>query len=131
VETQFIETARECLASGERLVEDAKTLNEWSSSPTSLALAILAEEEFAKGFLLFLVGEGVLYWNTAIRQATKDHCCKHLLSELMQFAAPDFDEIHASFERCMARHEAMMKLKLFDEMSSLRLDVTRNYTETT
>src|SRR5580658_9218476 len=88
-----------------------------SSTPTSLALAILAEEEFAKGFLLALVDLGVVPWNKAVRRATRDHSCKHLLLELMKYADPDIDDVESRSKRFHARHEAIMKL--LDDMRRL------------
>jgi hypothetical protein len=56
-ESRFITAAKACLENGERILHDADTL---VPSPTSLALAVIAEEEFAKGFFLFLVADGTL-----------------------------------------------------------------------
>jgi hypothetical protein len=88
-----------------------------SSCATSLALAILAEEEFAKGFLLLLVGRGVIPWSNAVWRAARDHSCKHLLCALMEYADPDVEEVLARMKRFEARHEAMMNL--FDDMRRL------------
>jgi hypothetical protein len=52
VKAQFIETVKACLANDDRLLEVAEELA-LAPSPTALALAILAEEKFAKGFLVF------------------------------------------------------------------------------
>jgi AbiV len=96
VNTSFIETARACLANGERLLCDAKFLSDPNQrffedadvpwKPRSLALAMLAEEEFAKGFLLFLVGQGIIPWSNGVKHAARDHSSKHLLSALMEYA---------------------------------------------
>lgn len=114
MKVDFIETAKACLANGDRLLFDAEMLD---LIPTSLALAILAEEEFAKGFLLVLVGKGVLPWNSAIWRAARDHSCKHLLSILMDYSDPDIEEAMRSHDRFMVRHETMMRL--FKEMDTL------------
>jgi AbiV family abortive infection protein len=125
VERQFAETAKACLANGDRLLFDAEML---ASSPTSLVLAILAEEEFAKGFLLWLVDQGIVPWTNAIWRATRDHSCKHLLSMLLEYADPDIDEIMASMKRAEARHEVVMNL--FDQMRSLgQPNATRDLAE--
>ena len=42
-------------ANGQTLLDDAKLLLEWDRFSTAFALAILAQEEFAKAFLLELV----------------------------------------------------------------------------
>ena len=86
MEQHFIDTATACLANGERLLFDTEML---SSSPSSMALAIIAQEEFAKGFLFFLVGKGIVPWNGAILRASRDHSCKQLLCLLMEYSDPE------------------------------------------
>lgn len=102
------------MANGERLLSDIEML---PSSPTSIALAILAEEEFAKGFLLMLIEQGVIPWNNAIWRATRDHSCKHLLTVLMDYADPEIEEVLVSIKSFEHRHES--KMKLLDEIRSL------------
>ncbi len=117
MEKHFLETAKACLINGDRLLSDAATLS-YDHSPTSLALAIIAEEEFAKGFLLFLVDSGVIPWNEAILlRVTRDHHCKQLLALLMEYASPDFDEMMAGFDRWNSRHCEIMRL--LDELENL------------
>lgn len=117
----FSETAKACLANGKRLLSEAGLISgpfeeflyddeDQAWSPTSFALAVLAEEEFAKGFVLFLAGDGILPWNREVRRAVRDHSYKHLISALMEYAFPDFDEVMASSERFQRRHRAFMKL---------------------
>ncbi len=81
-----------------------------TETPTSLALAVIAEEEFAKGFLLYLVGTETMPWNSAIWRASRDHKCKHLLSMLMDYADPDFDRMQTYFRESHSRHEKIMKI---------------------
>ena len=76
MDTSFIETVQACLANGERLLCDVRLLSDpderfyeeadvpWK--PTSLALAILAEEEFAKGFLLCWWDKGLFHGAMAL-----------------------------------------------------------------
>ncbi len=110
MEKHFLETAKACLINGDRLLSDAETLS-YDRSPTSLALAIIAEEEFAKGFLLFLVDSGVIPWNEAILlRVTRDHHCKQLLAMLMEYASPDFDEMNARFDRRGSRLSEIERL---------------------
>jgi AbiV family abortive infection protein len=45
---------RACVANGQRLLEDGEWLRDSDRNPTTLALTILAEEEFAKAFFLYL-----------------------------------------------------------------------------
>ena len=112
---RFIDSARACLMNGDRLLADAEWL--YSPNPTSLALAIIAEEEFAKGFLLVLVALGVIPWSATILRASRNHACKQLLCLLMEYSDPDIDEMLARGERGDARHLKIMRL--YDEMSEL------------
>jgi hypothetical protein len=120
---------------GKRLLSDARLVSDpWDGflsddenfpwKPTSLALAILAEEEFAKGFLLFLVGKRIIPWTGGVKRAARDHSCKHLLSALMEYANPDLDQMNASLKRI----QAMMKL--YDEMDPLYAALTKLHEET-
>lgn len=47
------------IGNGDRFVENAELMLEWERFPTSYALAILAQEEYAKTSLLSLVDAGV------------------------------------------------------------------------
>jgi len=69
---------------------------EFSEPPaTAFALVILAQEEFAKAFLLALVDKRIIEWNELIWRATRDHTCKQLLAIVMDYLNPDFDEFMA------------------------------------
>jgi AbiV family abortive infection protein len=72
-----------CVANARRLVEDA----EWSTNraSTGLALALLAQEEFAKAFLLSLVRDGILPWTEEVRGSLRDHCSKQLVTIIMEW----------------------------------------------
>ncbi len=111
MEQRFIDTATACLVNGDRLLFDTEML---SSSPRSLALAIIAEEEFAKGFLFVLVGKGIVPWNSAILRASRDHSCKQLLCLLMEYSDPELEEILARGKKREARHRETMRL--YDEL---------------
>jgi AbiV family abortive infection protein len=93
MEKSYLKHAAEaCLNNGERLLDDALML-EFSKPPaTAFYLTIIAQEEFAKSFLLMLVYKGIIEWNQYIWRATRDHKCKQLLSMIMDFMNPDFDE---------------------------------------
>lgn len=105
---QFIQGAKACLANGDRLLFDVEMLS--TESPTSLALAVIAEEEFAKGFLLYLVGIEIMPWNLAIWRASRDHKCKHLLAILMDYADPDIDQMLTASRKSQSRHEKIMRI---------------------
>ncbi|PIU22914.1 MAG: hypothetical protein COT13_05845 [Chloroflexi bacterium CG08_land_8_20_14_0_20_45_12] len=80
------------LENGDRLLEDAQYLLDFERYPTAYALSILAQEEFAKAFLLHLIDAGAIPWNSEVRRTLRDHTCKQLFAVVMDFLEPDFDE---------------------------------------
>jgi AbiV family abortive infection protein len=91
--SQFLKAAEACLANGDRLLYDADwVLYEEHRAATSLTLAMIAQEEFAKAFLLLLVDRGVICWNSFLHRATRDHVCKQLVGLVLSYLAPDWDE---------------------------------------
>ena len=91
-------TIEACLENSERLLTDAQML-EFSEPPaTAFAIAIIAQEELAKAFLLTLVYKDIIDWNELIWRAVRDHKCKHLLVMVMDFLNPDWDEFMARKE---------------------------------
>ena len=86
----FSRTISACYENGKKLLEDAKLLFDWDRFSTALALSILAQEEFAKAFLLQLVVDDALPWLPEIQQSMARHQCKHLLAIVMEWL-PTFD----------------------------------------
>ena len=78
---------------GRRLLEDAECLFENERSPSANALAILAQEEFAKAFILKLVREGTIPLSEEVLRATRDHCCKHLMAIVMEYLFVEWDSL--------------------------------------
>ena len=62
---RFQRTITACIENRERLLEEA----EWAMHRTSigLPLAMLAQEEYTKAFVLALVRDGILPWTDAVR----------------------------------------------------------------
>jgi AbiV family abortive infection protein len=105
----FSRTGDACFENGRKLLEDAKLLFEWDRFSTALALSILAQEEFAKAFLLQLVVEDALPWLPEIQQSMAQHRCKHLLAIVMEWLPP-FGEtpFMQKIRRDRDRHEQWM-----------------------
>jgi AbiV family abortive infection protein len=80
------------LQNGDRLSEDAETMLDYDRFPTANALAVLAQEEYAKAFLLALVNTGALPWSNEVRRALRDHICKQLATVILDYLSPDIDE---------------------------------------
>ncbi len=89
----YREAISACVANGQRLLEDAEWLYDSDRNPTTLALTILAEEEFAKAFFLFLLQEGAIPSTPEVWRALRDHHCKHLLTIMMEYLHPGDDLI--------------------------------------
>lgn len=91
--SRFLKAAEACVANGDRLLDDADWIfYEENPAATPLTLAMIAQEEFAKAFLLLLVDRGVIQWNPLIHRATRDHVCKQLVGLVLSYLAPDWDE---------------------------------------
>jgi len=83
-----------CVENGQRLHQDAEWLG-IDRSATTIALCILAQEEFAKAFLLHLVCEGIVPWTAKVRESLRNHRHKQLLGLIMEWLSPSDDEFNA------------------------------------
>ena len=93
--SHFHHAANACLENGKRLLDDAEMLEYEDPPATAFALVIIAQEEFAKAFLLTLVHKNIIQWNEFILRAAHDHKCKQLLVMVMDFLNPSWDEFMA------------------------------------
>ena len=82
---------RACVENGERLLDDAHMLEFQTPPASKLALSLIAQEEFAKAFLLFLVREEVVPWNLNILRALSDHACKQLVGMIIEYVQPHWE----------------------------------------
>jgi AbiV family abortive infection protein len=80
---KFQKSIAACIANGERLLEEANWAMHRAS--TGLALAMLAQEECAKAFVLALVRDGILPWTNDVRRSLSVHVCKHLVAIAMEW----------------------------------------------
>jgi AbiV family abortive infection protein len=88
---KYEEAIKACIENGRRLIADSETLRDWDRFPTAKALAILAQEEFAKAYLIRLVQEGAVPWCDEIFRATRDHNCKQLMGIVMEYLYTPFE----------------------------------------
>ncbi|MGV8080364.1 MAG: AbiV family abortive infection protein [Syntrophales bacterium] len=86
---RFTKSAILCLENGQRLLGEAELLEYEDPQATRYYLSIIAQEECAKGFLLFLVSIEAIPWNVQIFRATRDHRCKQLLCVVIDFLTDD------------------------------------------
>ena len=87
-----------CVENGQRLHQDAEWLG-IDRSATAVALCILAQEEFAKAFLLHLVCEGIIPWTAKVRESLRNHRHKQLMALIMEWLSPSDDEFSARIGR--------------------------------
>jgi AbiV family abortive infection protein len=98
------------IANGNKLLDDAKFLFEFDRCPTALALSVLAQEEFAKAFLLRLVLDDALPWLPEVQRSMARHQCKHLLAMVMEWLPPfDFAKNEERNKGDKVRHEQKME----------------------
>jgi AbiV family abortive infection protein len=105
----FSRTISACAENGKKLLEDAKYLFDSDRYSTALALSVLAQEEFAKAFVLQLVVDDALPWLPEIQRSMARHQCKHLLAIVMEWLPPfDFDLLAEQQKRNTEMHEQKM-----------------------
>ena len=91
----FSRSISACIENGKKLLKDANLLFDWDRFSTAFALSVLAQEEFAKAFLLQLVVDDALPWLPEVQRSIARHQCKHLLAIVMEWLPP-FDWDHVS-----------------------------------
>ena len=89
---------RASFENAERLLQDAGYLLEYGCFPTSYALSILAQEEFAKAFLLHLAHIKVIPWDSDVCQALRQHTCKQLVAMIMEYLNSEWERYLATLE---------------------------------
>ena len=80
---KFQRSIRACIENGKQLLENA----EWAMNRSSigLALAMLAQEECAKAFVLVLVRDDILPWTDDVRRSLSVHSCKNLVTMIVEW----------------------------------------------
>lgn len=109
-----------CIENGNALLDDAKMMLDWERHSTSLALAVLAQEEFAKAFLLELVAENALPWAPEVRLSLNRHECKHLLSIVMAWV-PVFDLFEENSSYLEVQKRAARKSKIMADYDAKKI----------
>jgi AbiV family abortive infection protein len=87
-----------CLHNAERLMDDALQLEFQERGGARLAICMLAQEEYAKAFLLYMVREELVPWDSDLLRVIRNHACKHLVAIVMEYIAPEwetFEELRA------------------------------------
>jgi len=88
----FLDSAKHCCENSRRLLDSAELLEFEKVLATRYYLSMIAQEETAKAFLLYLVGVNALPWTPFLLRATRDHRCKQLVGIILDYISPDTDE---------------------------------------
>ncbi|MDE2113163.1 MAG: AbiV family abortive infection protein [Alphaproteobacteria bacterium] len=95
-------TITACLDNGTRLLDESYDLEFRDPVATRFYLILIAQEEFAKAFILYLVREGIAPLNSSVQRAIKDHACKQLVGMILDYMIMHWEEVvelHAMIER--------------------------------
>lgn len=105
-----------CIANASRLLEETYDLEFRSPPATRLFLAMIAQEEFAKAFILFLIRRGLIPFSPAVHRAIQDHICKQLMGMVMDYMIMDWETIDEA--RAMIARDAELGDLLPDDVGS-------------
>lgn len=126
VKKDFTKAIEACVENGERLCYDAE--NCWNS-PSGIALAILAQEEFAKAFILNLVNEGIIPWTQGVQKSIRNHECKHLFVLIMAYLASIDEPIGEWRKRLKSGKRIQLPSHICDAINIYRHEKVRRWEE--
>jgi hypothetical protein len=98
------ETIRACIANGHRLRDESYDLEFREPPSLQLYVLLIAQEEFAKAFILLLVRDDIIPFSRPLLRAMNDHACKHLVGLIMDYVIVRWDTIDEAME--LARADA-------------------------
>lgn len=89
----IVEAIQACVANGYRLCDDSYALEFREPPSLQLYILLIAQEEFAKAFILLLVRDGIIPFSRPLLRAMKDHACKQLVGLIMDYVIMSWDTI--------------------------------------
>jgi len=121
---KLVQAVKICGNNGDRLLEDAEYLYDLGRYASAYGLAKLAQEEFAKGFILKLVENGALKWTKEVRRSLNHHVSKQLMAIILEFLNPDTDKFLE-----MIKNNTLLKRpkKVSDAMNLYVYEVLRRW----
>jgi hypothetical protein len=82
-----------CVKNGQRLLDESYDM-EFREPPSSrYFLVMIAQEELAKAFILFIIREGVTALTPAVLRAINDHACKQLVGVILDYMIMHWEEV--------------------------------------
>lgn len=92
-ESDLSKSIRACVDNCDRLLEETYDLEFREPPSTRMFLSMIAQEEAAKGFILYLVKEDIMPFTTAVRRAIRDHTAKQLVGIVLDYMIMPWDTI--------------------------------------
>jgi len=86
-------SAEKCFANGTRLMDETYDLEFRDVSATRVYMAMIAQEESAKAFMLLLVRDDVVPFSRPVLRAMNDYSCKQLVGMIMDYVIMHWDEL--------------------------------------
>lgn len=121
--TSLFKAAAVTSANAQRLLREAELLAFEKRSATPLYLSLIAQEEFAKAFLLYLSVREVIPWSPHILRATRDHTSKQLLTIVLDHLSPDIDTFLSRMKEALAAGTTdILPNKVVDALHVLRYE---------
>ena len=95
-----------CIENGGRLLQESYDLEFRSPSSSRYFIVTIAQEEFAKAFLLLLIDEDIISFDAEVQRAMRDHACKHLVGMWMDYIILHWEEFE-ELEKAIALDVAL------------------------
>lgn len=89
----LLASIRACIQNGDRLLDETYDLEFRKPLATTFFVVMIAQEELAKAFILYLIGEGAVPFTPPVLRAINDHACKQLLGMIMDYVIMHWDEV--------------------------------------
>lgn len=89
----LLASIRACIQNGDRLLDETYDVEFRKPPATRFFIVMIAQEEFAKAFILYLIREGALPFAAPVLRAINDHTCKQLIGMVMDYVIMHWDEI--------------------------------------
>lgn len=92
-ESDLLKSIRACIDNCDRLIEETYDLEFRDPPSTRMFISMIAQEESAKAFILFLVKEDIMPFTAGVRRAIKDHTAKQLVGIVLDYMIMSWDTV--------------------------------------
>jgi len=89
----LLTTIKACLQNVDRFLEETYDLEFRDPPPSRYFIVMIAQEEFAKAFIVYLIRESAIPFTLSVLRAINDHVCKQLIGIVMDYMIMHWDEL--------------------------------------